>query len=258
MASRDLGDCRTMSAEACGKAKELSQKILDKNLPSVEDMRDKLAACQDDSCKQSVWQEYRQASDKTIETLKQMALNGELSREELAFINHDLAKELAFGGRVDNDKVGRSEYMSWLGNGGGPLSGFFNAELREKELVNQGFSPEDAAQKVKEDQRNMMLMEAAIGIFGANAKGIKNTYNSIKNAPLYPQGFRAIQNGTVKNTVNNKEVLDSLRAIESGKWSKVYKDGYDASGNKISVHYFQSQSGKVFDVKVKPGWSNQK
>lgn len=82
--------------------------------------------------------------------------------------------------------------------------------------------------------------------------------SSIKNAPLYPQGFRAIQNGTVKNTVNNKEVLDSLRAIESGKWSKVYKDGYDVSGNIISVHYFQSQSGKVFDVKVKSGWSNQK
>jgi len=26
--------------------------------------------------------------------------------------------------------------------------------------------------------------------------------------------------------------------------------------NKVSIHYFQSQSGKVFDVKVKPGWSN--
>ncbi|EOG7189482.1 hypothetical protein ACLH9T_004767 [Salmonella enterica] len=88
--------------------------------------------------------------------------------------------------------------------------------------------------------------------------GIRNTYNSIKNAPLYPQGFRPVQNGTVKNTINNKDILNELRMVESGKWSKVYKDGYDASGNRVSIHYFQSQSGKVFDVKVKPGWSNQK
>ncbi|EDS4738174.1 hypothetical protein ODD08_004365 [Salmonella enterica] len=96
------------------------------------------------------------------------------------------------------------------------------------------------------------------GTKGTKANGIQNTYNSIKNAPLYPQGFRAVQNGTVKNTVNNKDVLSDLRAVEAGKWSKVYKDGYDAAGNKVSVHYFQSQSGKVFDVKVKSGWSNQK
>ncbi|WP_323840893.1 VENN motif pre-toxin domain-containing protein, partial [Photorhabdus africana] len=32
LASRNLGDCRTMSPEACGKAKELSQRILDKGL----------------------------------------------------------------------------------------------------------------------------------------------------------------------------------------------------------------------------------
>ncbi|WP_448511365.1 hypothetical protein, partial [Photorhabdus sp. MH8.4] len=28
LASRNLGDCRTLSPEACGKAKELSQRIL--------------------------------------------------------------------------------------------------------------------------------------------------------------------------------------------------------------------------------------
>ncbi|WP_289997890.1 hemagglutinin repeat-containing protein, partial [Photorhabdus laumondii] len=32
LASRNLGDCRTLSPEACGKAKELSQRILDKGL----------------------------------------------------------------------------------------------------------------------------------------------------------------------------------------------------------------------------------
>ncbi|PQQ41105.1 hypothetical protein C6H65_11405 [Photorhabdus luminescens] len=65
-----------MSPEECGKAKELSQRILNKGLPSVEDMRGKLASCQDDSCHKGVWTEYWQANDTTINSLKQMALNG--------------------------------------------------------------------------------------------------------------------------------------------------------------------------------------
>lgn len=63
-------------------------------------------------------------------------------------------------------------------------------------------------------------------------------------------------NGTTKHNVNNHDLLEKLREIESGTWKKIYKDGYDAFGNKISIHYFQSQSGKVFDVKIKIGWSN--
>lgn len=85
---------------------------------------------------------------------------------------------------------------------------------------------------------------------------LKDVYNSIKDSPDYPKEFEAVKNGTTKNTIKNKELLDKLREIESGKWTKVYKDGYNSSGNKISIHYFQSQSGKVFNVKVKPGWSN--
>lgn len=52
-------------------------------------------------------------------------------------------------------------------------------------------------------------------------------------------------------------VLPQLRNEEPGAWAKIYKDGYDVNGNRISVHYFQSPSGKVYDVKVKPGWSNK-
>ena len=81
-----------------------------------------------------------------------------------------------------------------------------------------------------------------------------NSSNDLKH--VYPKEFEAVKNGTTKNTIKNKELLDKLREIESGKWTKVYKDGYDSSGNKISIHYFQSESGKVFNVKVKPGWSN--
>lgn len=86
---------------------------------------------------------------------------------------------------------------------------------------------------------------------------IKNVYNSIKEAPDYPKGFQEEKNGTTKNQVKNRELLELLRKIEKGTWKKVYKDGYDANGNKISIHYFQSESGKVFDVKVKFNhWSN--
>jgi hypothetical protein len=84
---------------------------------------------------------------------------------------------------------------------------------------------------------------------------IKNTYNSIKDSPNYPKGFRDIQNGKTKHNINNLQVLEKLRKIEQGQWKKVYQNGYDSSGNKISIHYFQSQSGRVFNVKVKPGWS---
>ena len=91
---------------------------------------------------------------------------------------------------------------------------------------------------------------------GNSSNELKDVYNSIKDSPDYPKEFEAVKNGTTKNTIKNKELLDKLREIESGKWTKVYKDGYDSSGNKISIHYFQSESGKVFNVKVKPGWSN--
>ena len=96
-------------------------------------------------------------------------------------------------------------------------------------------------------------------IFRIIVGGVKVTrtlYKSIKYTPKYPQGFRAVQNGTKHVTVNNKEKLAELRQIEAGTWKKVYKDGYDQYGNKVSVHYFQSRSGLVYDVKTKSGWSN--
>jgi hypothetical protein len=85
----------------------------------------------------------------------------------------------------------------------------------------------------------------------------KNVYNGIKNAPKYPEGFTVRPGGLTKNPVDNKGLLDQLRQIEPGKWQKVYKDGYDATGNKVSIHYFESPSGKVFDVDVFGKWSNE-
>jgi hypothetical protein len=89
---------------------------------------------------------------------------------------------------------------------------------------------------------------------GSNAP--KEIYTSIKKAPNYPEGFTPRQNGLKKVNINDPENAEFLRQAESGQWKKVYKDGYDANGRKISIHYFESLSGKVFNVKVKSGWSN--
>uniref|UniRef100_UPI001BD31FD2 hypothetical protein n=2 Tax=Photorhabdus TaxID=29487 RepID=UPI001BD31FD2 len=246
LASRNLGDCRTLSPEACGKAKELSQRILDKGLPSVEDMRGKLASCQDDSCRKRVWTEYRQASDATINSLKQMALSGELSREELAFINHELGKELAVSGYRANDKLGRSEQSSWLNGGNGPLSGFFNTELRQKELENAGLSKADAAQYVQEEQRNLLLLETAVGAIGAKANRTsvnivgKGTTQTGKGTTL-PAGYTPKGNsvtGPKDGVYNNTGKIDA-----SGNTIYSYNGGYYTFENGVKTRIQSPNSG---------------
>ncbi|MDC9591660.1 hypothetical protein PSI23_20845 [Xenorhabdus sp. XENO-10] len=88
-----------------------------------------------------------------------------------------------------------------------------------------------------------------------HSNSIKHTYKSIKDAPQYPKGFRPVQDGTTRNVVNNKKVLQDLRAVRAGQWYKIYKNGYSASNQRVSIHYFQHKSGLVFDVKVHHGWS---
>ena len=46
------------------------------------------------------------------------------------------------------------------------------------------------------------------------------------------RGFKATKNGTKHVTVKNKPLLKDLRRIESGKWVKVYKNGY-VNGKKF-------------------------
>jgi len=91
----------------------------------------------------------------------------------------------------------------------------------------------------------------------SNASNVpKNIYTSIKAAPNYPSGFKAAQNGTKSINVNNKELLEQLRKVESGEWKKIYMDGY-LDGKKVSIHYFKHiKTGKVYDVDVKYKWSN--
>lgn len=100
-----------------------------------------------------------------------------------------------------------------------------------------------------------MYFNEGLDSLGNQPLEVKDTYNGIKNAPQYPEGFEAAKNGTKKVKINNGSVLDGLRKVEPGEWKKVYKNGYDKFGKKISIHYFESKSGKVFNVKVKGKWS---
>ncbi|MEZ4734387.1 MAG: hypothetical protein R3E79_45430 [Caldilineaceae bacterium] len=86
---------------------------------------------------------------------------------------------------------------------------------------------------------------------------LQQIFMSIRAAPKYPKDFQVAKNGTRKLPIENKQLLEKLRQIEDNEWRKVYRDGY-SDGRKISLHYFQSASGKVFDVKVKLGWSNNR
>jgi hypothetical protein len=83
---------------------------------------------------------------------------------------------------------------------------------------------------------------------------VKNVYSSLSRSPNFPRGFRSAQNGIQKVEINQRELARELRKIEPRKWYKVYRDGY-IGANKVSIHYFESATRRVFDVKVKDGWS---
>lgn len=109
-----------------------------------------------------------------------------------------------------------------------------------------------------ENWHTCFVSEQSILVHNSNCSSlIKQLYSSIKHAPTYPKGFKTVSNWTKKVNINNWGVLEALRKTELGSWKKVYKDGFDSRWRKISIHYFESQSGKVFNVKVKNGWSNR-
>ena len=83
----------------------------------------------------------------------------------------------------------------------------------------------------------------------------KSVYPGKRQAPNWPRRFKPRTNGQKKVAVKNQQLLQELREIERGRWMKVYEDGFDGP-NRISVHYFQSPAGRVFDLDVVSGWSN--
>lgn len=87
-----------------------------------------------------------------------------------------------------------------------------------------------------------------------DGSGIKHIYNGKRSAPRWPSGFS--KDHEIRLKVKNKQLLDELHdaAPEERGWEKVYENGY-LHGRKLSIHYFRSSSGKVFDLEVHEGWS---
>lgn len=83
---------------------------------------------------------------------------------------------------------------------------------------------------------------------------VNNVYSALSKSPNFPRGFRSAPNGIQKVEINHRELARELRKIEPRKWYKVYRDGY-VGNNKVSIHYFESATRRVFDVKIKDGWS---
>jgi RHS repeat-associated protein len=98
-------------------------------------------------------------------------------------------------------------------------------------------------------------MSPSGGGSGSNDKPTE-IFQGKKLSPNWPGDFvRAAGNALRKVNIKDRDLLSKLRDIEKGDWKKVYEDGY-SENRRVSVHYFQSPSGQVFDLQVHPGWSN--
>lgn len=114
--------------------------------------------------------------------------------------------------------------------------------------------------KMPEEKILCVSNDSAVHLFDNNKSHAyisNNILDILKDAPKYPKGFQAVRGQILANKVNNGKLLDNLRKVEPCNWKKVFKNGYDKAGNKISIHYFESESKKVFDVKVIDGWSTR-
>lgn len=151
---------------------------------------------------------------------------------------------LVFAESNEDILLNEDEFLYDIGYEDTTIEQFYENDIFESDIEDSSIAPRMGA--------------IIVFIIKNGIKIAKHVYKSIKYAPKFPTGFKAVQNGTKNNTVNNKELLEELRQIESGTWKKVYKDGYDKNGKKVSIHYFQSNSGLVYDVKVKSGWSVKK
>lgn len=69
-------------------------------------------------------------------------------------------------------------------------------------------------------------------------------YPSVYATGRIPFGWLPIKGGTLKYPVRNPAVLQELRRLQIGKWSKVIK-----RGTVGEIHYFEHESGGVAGVK---------
>jgi hypothetical protein len=74
-------------------------------------------------------------------------------------------------------------------------------------------------------------------------------YKSIYDSGMVPEGWRSAPppGAIVKWPIRSRELPPLLRRAHPGRWYKVYHYGAD----DFDLHYFQHESGIVFNVKPK-------
>jgi RHS repeat-associated protein len=86
---------------------------------------------------------------------------------------------------------------------------------------------------------------------------VNRVFRSLKKSPNYPRNFQPLKGNPLRENIKDKKLLNLLRTIEPSKWQKVYKNGW-INNRRVSIHYFESKSNRVFDVKTVTGWSTRK
>ncbi|MBI4494023.1 MAG: RHS repeat-associated core domain-containing protein [Chloroflexi bacterium] len=83
-------------------------------------------------------------------------------------------------------------------------------------------------------------------------------YKGKRDHPSWlPDFVRAAPGAIKKVVIQDRELLQKLQEAVPGRWRKVYEDGY-SGGRRVSLHYFQHESGQTFGVKaVWDHWSTQ-
>ncbi|MCK6521317.1 RHS repeat-associated core domain-containing protein [Myxococcota bacterium] len=71
-------------------------------------------------------------------------------------------------------------------------------------------------------------------------------------------GLKSVKGGLTVQPVTNPANSEALRKQIPGAWEKVYQDGYNMAGERVSVHYYRHTDTKqVSAVKTVGGWSNK-
>ncbi len=92
-------------------------------------------------------------------------------------------------------------------------------------------------------------------IFTGRKKQLEQLVNGNKIDEFKPNGQisqHSINDDEVKNLISN-----TFPDARISDWQKVYQDGFDGSGNRVSFHYFtDTKTGQTWGGKIKNGWSN--
>lgn len=226
---KELNGCTHANSALCGAEQKLIDKLIEIGVPSYEDIAAKIEVCtQDPSCTQDEENAIRlEGIDVTKEKISDLFAKGELSRQELALLNNQLAADI-------------SEYMRQEGNVGEEMSwkekpyGDLIDENNIKEKIASGLSREEAEFDALIDKTLEMGIASLGGIGGIKGGGKKpgNSNNKDKGKE---------ESGKQGQTADNK--------TNSGKEGNNSSDSISFPSNDAQVkHIFRDKEGHIKDT----------